>query len=416
MSTNDTLYDVAVIGGGPAGMIAAGRAAELGAKVVLIEKKPRLGTKLLMTGGGRCNLTHEEYDTGRLVESYGPNGKFLFSAFSRFGVAETRDFFASRGLKLKTEKGGRVFPESDRASDVLKVLSGYLREGKVKVHTRSPVNGISSRDGIVTGLRLPEDGITASHYILCTGGKSYPATGSTGEGYAWLKRLGHTITPLVPVLAPIRVRENWVRRIEGASVRDAQLMLFVDGKKKASEQGEAVFTRDGVSGPMALDMTRRMREFSGHNMTLSLDLRPDSGLDALDGELVVLFQEYENMLMENCIRGTLTPKLAPLCLELAGIDPRMRVNRVSKIMRKRLAGLIKELRMTVAGTGGFKRAMVTGGGVALGEVDQKTMRSKLVANLSIAGELLDLDGPTGGYNLQVCWSTGLAAGEGWKSP
>jgi predicted Rossmann fold flavoprotein len=415
MSTKDTIYDVAVIGGGPAGMMAAGRAAELGAKVVLIEKKPRLGTKLLMTGGGRCNLTQAEFDTRRLVEAYGPNGKFLYSAFSRFGVAGTMEFFESRGLKLKTEAGGRVFPKSDRAADVLKVLSDYLRKGKVKVLTRTPVAGISSGDGAITGIRLDENEITAAHYIVCTGGKSYPSTGSTGEAYRWLKRLGHTITPLVPVLAPVRVREGWVRRAEGASVTDAALHLLVNSKNKATARGEAVFTRDGLSGPAALDMTRLMRGHRDGDMTLVLDLRPDTGLEELDRELIALFREHENMLAGNCISLALSPKLAPLYMKLSGISPGTRVNSVTRDERKKLAGLIKGLTMGVSGISRFNRAMVTGGGVGLDEIDQKTMRSKLVPNLSIVGEVLDLDGPTGGYNLQICWSTGYVAGDGWNA-
>lgn len=396
-------------------MMAAGRAAELGAKVVLVEKKPRLGTKLLMTGGGRCNLTHAELDVRKLVERYGRNGRFLFSAFSSFGVAETMEFFESRGLRLKTEADGRVFPASDRASDVLAVLSGYLRKGKVKILTRSPVSGISSNDGTITAVRLAEDVITATHYILCTGGRSYPATGSTGEGYGWLKRLGHAVAPPVPLLAPVRVREGWVKHIEGASVHGAALYLFVDGKRKAEESGEAVFTRDGLSGPMALDMTRRMREYAGSAMTLALDLRPGSSLEALDKELVALFRDNENMLAGNCLRPVLSPKLTPLFLVLSGMDPDSRVNKVTKEQRKKLAALMKGLEMTLAGTGGFNRAIITGGGVSLDEVDQKTMRSKLASNLSIAGELLDLDGPTGGYNLQICWSTGYVAGERWDA-
>jgi len=409
MSTHDDAYDVAVIGGGPAGMMAAGRAAELGAKVVLIEKKPRLGTKLLMTGGGRCNLTHAEPDVRRLAERFGPNGRFLYSAFSRFGITETMEFFESRGLRLKTEPGGRVFPESDRAADVLRVLSNYLRKGRVKVLTRTPVTGISSADGVVAAVRLAEGAFTASHYILCTGGKSYPATGSSGEGYRWLKRLGHTINPLVPVLAPIRIREGWVRQAEGASVSDVSLRLNVDGKKKAEVTGEAVFTRDGLSGPAALDMTRLMRRHSGA-MELLLDLRPDADVESLDQELVGLFIQHENMLIDNCIRKALSPKLAPLYMKLAGIDPDTRVNKVTRDSRRKLARLIKGLPMKVSGTYGFNRAMVTGGGVKLDEVDQKTMRSKFANNLLLAGEVLDLDGPTGGYNLQICWSTGYVAG------
>ncbi len=405
-------FDILVIGGGPAGMMAAGRAAELGASVVLIEKNAKPGRKLLMTGNGRCNLTQAEYDTRRLVEKYGRNGKFLFSAFTAFGVRDTLDFFHGRGLPTITEDDGRIFPATERAGDVLNILMGYTQSGGVTFFTEHPVTGLEVENGRIIGARLADGSVIyARNFIVCTGGKSYPATGSTGEGFEWLSTLGHTITPLKPSLAPVTVKETWLRDAEGASFAGAELTVYQSGKKKAAVTGDGVFTRNGISGPAALDASRDIGALlESGEVTITLDLLPAVSAAELDTRVRKLFGFNMNRLIRNIIIEIVTPKLAPVFMKLSGIDPETQVNKVSREQRLALVKLVKSMPMTVAGIGGFDRAMVTRGGVSLKEVDSKTMRSKVIENLYLAGEVLDIDGPTGGYNLQVCWSTGYVAG------
>jgi len=413
MQTHPEIFDVAVIGGGPAGMMAAGRAAESGARVVLIEKNSRPGRKLLLTGNGRCNLTNAEPDARRLVERYGREGKFLFSAFSVFGVAETLGFFERMGVSTKTEESNRVFPKSDRAQDVLSALLDYTKTGGVTLLTGSSVEGLEVSGGRVVCARLADGShVAADSFIVCTGGRSYPKTGSTGEGFKWLKALGHTLTPQRPALTPVRVKETWVRDVEGASLTDAGLTAYLDGRNKFHVRGDAVFTRDGLSGPMVFDISGAIGGLMDTGtVTLSLDLIPDEGTDALDGRMQEMFALNQNRRIKNCISGFLTPKLAPTYMALAGIDGEERINKLTREERQGLVRFIKGAVLTVSGLGGFDRAMLTKGGVSLKEVDGKTMRSKVVENLFLAGEVLDLDGPTGGYNLQICWSTGYVAGK-----
>jgi len=405
-------FDVLVIGGGPAGMMAAGRAAEQGANVALVEKNRRPGTKLLMTGGGRCNLTNTSIRPESLVEHFGKPGRFLYPSVRMFGVPELAEFFGARGLTLNTEPGGRVFPETDRAKDVLRALLEYMREGGVKLVTGHAVTGFEKEANTITAARTPAGLMRANSFILCTGGRSYPATGSTGEGYGFLERLGHAVVPPAPALTPIKVKEDWVRRVEGAGIADAVVSACSSGKKCASARGGVIFTGDGLSGPAALDMSASVGILmQSADVTLTLDLLPETAPDSMDAELVSLFDAHPNMLAKNIVERLVPPKLAPTLVTLAGLDPEMRLNKIPRKGRLSLGRLLKGLPLTVTGLHGFRRAMVTSGGVSLGEVDPKTMRSKLVDNLFIAGELLDITGPTGGYNLQVCWSTGYAAGD-----
>jgi len=404
--------DIAVIGGGPAGMMAAGRAAELGKRVVLIEKNTRLGRKLLMTGGGRCNLTHAEYDIDAMVGRYGRPGRFLYHAFSVFGVDETFEFFLNRGVRLKVEPDGRVFPESDRTMDVLKALEGWLSAGRVTVATGVAVNGLEAENGVVVCALTSTGPVEADSFIVCAGGRSYPATGSTGECFGWIKGLGHTVTRLTPLLTPITVKEGWVSSAEGASFRGAEVSVWQDGKKKVSAVGDGVFTRNGLSGPIILDLSGYVGELAVKGeVKIRLDLMPGADCKSLDARLLGIFRQTPNRLVRNIMEDLVVPKLAPVVLEVTGVDPDRQANKVTREERGKILGAVKGLTLTVKGLGGFERAMVTGGGVSLREVAPKTMRSKLVGNLYFAGETLDITGPTGGYNLQISWSTGYLAGE-----
>jgi len=408
----ETHFDVAVVGGGAAGMFAAGRAAELGARVVLVEKNRNLGRKLLLTGNGRCNITQAMFDVREFIENFDENGKFLFSSLSAFGVEETINFFQDRGLETKIERGGRVFPASDRAADVQNVLIDYVTGNGAIIKSDSAVIDVEKMDNRITRLILREGEIVANSYILCTGGKSFPGTGSTGDGLRWSEKLGHHVTELTPALVPIDIREKWVRDLQGLSLKNVEMNIIQHDKKQDSDFGELMFTHFGVSGPIVLHKSKRVGQLLKQGeVILSLDLKPALDFTELDRRLQRDFKKYQNRDFRNCLNDLLPQKLIPVIIELSGIDPYKKVNRITKEERHALAKLLKGMEMTVSGLLGFGQALVTSGGVSIKEIDPKTMRSKLIDNLFFAGEIIDLDGPTGGYNLQVCWSTGYVAGE-----
>jgi len=405
-------YDVVIIGGGPTGMMAAGRAGELGARVLLIEKNARLGVKLLITGHGRCNITNKIELSREMASMYGKNGKFLLSAFSRFGVRDIIDFFEDRGVKTKVEKGNRVLTESDKAQDVLNVLVGYMDEARVDLRLNAEVRKIVRKDDRIEKVVLAAgEEVMAERFVISTGGKSYPATGSTGDGYEWARSLGHTVIRPLPSLTPVLLKDKIVKELEGLSLRDVRISAYKDGRKFDSGVGDAIFTANGMSGPLIINMSKGIgRELPG-NVVLKIDLVPDLDFTALDMRVLKGFQEGPNRLFKNSMDRLLPHKLIPVIVKLAAIDSEKKVNCITKDERKRLLRLLKEFSLQVAGLAGFDKAVVTAGGIELCEVDPKTMRSKLIENLYFAGEILDLDGPTGGYNLQICWSTGYAAGE-----
>jgi len=404
-------FDIAVIGGGPAGMMAAGRAAELGAKVVLLEKNGDLGKKLLITGKGRCNLTQAEFDDKEIIKKFGKHGKFLFSALAAFGPEEVIKFFAERKVPTKIERGGRVFPVSDKAQDVLRVMQKYLEKQGVKIMYAREVLGFESDGQKITSIKLRVGEIQADKFILCTGGKSYPATGSTGEGYQWAKDLGHKIIETAPALVPIKTKESWVKDVQGLSLKNVEIKLLQNNKKQDSRFGEMLFTHFGLSGPIVLDLSKKIGELMRNGeVAISIDLKPALNHDQLDARLQRDFKENSNKDFINYLPELLPQKMIATIISLSGIDPRKKINLVTKDERKKLIDLLKDLRLTADGTTGYNQAIVTSGGVDTREVDSKTMQSRLISNLFFAGEILDLDGPTGGYNLQMCWSTGYVAG------
>jgi predicted Rossmann fold flavoprotein len=404
-------FDVAVIGGGPAGIIAAGKAAELGAKVVLLEKNSALGKKLLLTGNGRCNLTQINHDAKEFTEKLGKNGKFLFSAFSIFGPKEVVEFFEKKNLATKVEKNGRVFPISDDAIDVLSTLTKYLKENKVVIITNAEVVGFIFAENKISGVKVGEEIITADSFILCTGGKSYPVTGSTGDGYIWAKELGHTIIAPAPALVPVKIKEDWVCELQGISLKEATVSLWQDERKQASFQGEMLFTHFGLSGPLVLDISKDILALlKKGEVLIKLDLFPELTSVQLDKTLVLAFQENNKKDIKNYFKEILSQKILNLILKLASINPDKKLNFLTKKERQKIVVLLKSLPFTVSQVMGFEQAMITSGGITLKEIDPRTMRSRIVENLFFAGEILDLDGPTGGYNLQICWSTGYLAG------
>jgi len=409
----EKIFDVAVVGGGPSGMIAAARAGELGARAALLEKNNTLGRKLLLTGKGRSNLTKAEFSPKELVKKYGREGGFLLSPLSVFGVKETIDFFEKKGLKTKIERGKRVFPQSDKAGDVLDVLFDYLKKNQVKIMTNSEVKEIIRHKKSISKIVLKDDReILAKNYIICTGGKSFPGTGSTGDGYKWLKEMGHTIVKPRPALVPLKIKEDWPKKAQGLSLKNVELTIFQNGKKKDSCFGELLFTHFGLSGPVVLDLSGEIGELLERGeVKLSLDLKPALNFQVLDKRIQSDFFKYKNKFFKNCLSDLFPQKMIPVIIEMSGINPLKRVNKINRQERQKLVRLSKGMEMTVSSLLGFNLAIITLGGVSLKEIDSKTMKSKLVENLFFAGEIINLHGPTGGYNLQLCWSTGYLAGQ-----
>ncbi|GBE06343.1 MAG TPA: NAD(P)/FAD-dependent oxidoreductase [Nitrospirae bacterium] len=405
-------YDLAIIGAGPAGMMAALRASECGAAVVLLEKNHMPGIKLLMTGKERCNITNAETDTRKFASRYGKNGKFLLSALYRFGIEETIDFFHKNRLKTKVERGGRVFPESDRSGDVRELFLGLIKENNITLLTNCGIKRISLKQNAIENIIMDNIQITAANYLICTGGLSYPRTGSTGEGYKWARQMGHTVIAPAPALTPVLVRERWVKELEGLSLKNVSISVYQNNKKQDARFGEALFTGAGMSGPIILDMSRSIGKLIVNGQTyIFIDLKPALDFNKLDKRILRDLENHKNMSIKNILPELLPKKLIPVILKLANIAPEKKGHSITKDERRKLKALLKQFPLTIKGLSGFNRAIITSGGVNLKEVDPKTMRSRIVNNLYFAGEILDLDGPTGGYNLQVCWSTGYLAGE-----
>lgn len=408
-------YDVAVIGGGPAGMMAAGRAAEMGASVVLVEKNVALGKKLLLTGGGRCNLTNAESDARKFIGKLGgKNGKFFFSPLAVFGPTRVIDFFERSGVKTKVEDRKRVFPVSDDAADILKALEAYMERGNVSVMTGATAAGFNTKENRLTHLLLRGGEIEAKTYILTTGGRSRPETGSTGEGLAWAAKLGHHVSNPFPALVPLKVHDGWVKQTQGLSMDNVEVTLRVEGKKDSAHTGNILFTHFGMSGPAILDISKRVGEVLKHkgaDVTVALDLKPAMTITQLDERIQKDFKKYQNKAFRNALDDLLPRKLIPAIVKLSQINQNKPVHEITREERLRLTKLLKDLRMTPIGLLGFDKAIASSGGIDLAEVDSKTMRSKIVENLYVAGDVLDIDAPTGGFNLQLCWSAGYVAGE-----
>ena len=411
-------YDVCVIGGGPAGMMAAGRAAELGASVILIEKNEGLGKKLLVTGGGRCNVTNDTPDVRAFLAKLKGKGKFLFSAFAQHAVADSLDFFHKAGMETKVENEGRVFPVSDSARSVYDVLLAYMKRHRFEVATGVSAKGFHVRDGQIVGLNISGVGaqtVVADSYVMATGGTSAPETGSTGEGFRWLAAAGHTIVEPDAALVPIKIAEKWVRDLSGVSNQNARLSIYENGKRASSAVGRMVFAHFGISGPLVLNFSKEVREAlqyaqPGDRIELSLDIMPDLDPAALDQKVLAAFKDNQNKKLKNALKDLVAPATAPTVIKLAKLDAEKEVNLVTREQRLGLVKLLKDMRMTPTGFLGKEKAIVASGGVKLEEVDFRTMQSRLVSNLYLVGDVLDIERPSGGYSLQLCWTTGWVAG------
>ncbi len=407
-----THWDVVVVGGGAAGMMAAGRAAELGARVIVIEKNATLGKKLLITGGGRCNVTNAEFNNHTLSSHFQEDGKFLLSAFSKFAVKDTLEFFHTRNMPTKVEHMGRVFPTTDTAASVWKVLVGHMQSGKVTVLPNAPVATLLHEDEHITGVRLKNGKlIEGDTYIIATGGNSRPETGSSGDGFMWLKNIGHTVFDTHPALAPLMIKDMWPRALHGLTLPNIALTSYLNGKKQKRRTGALLFTHLGISGPTALNMSSDIAELLKYGVvTLTLDLLPSATVEALGVNVDNIVASQRGKKMKNILTGFIPNRLVPTVLALAGIDSELVAHHLTRAQRLMLMRTMKALPMRVKKLLGSDKAISTGGGVALTEIDFKTMQSRKFSNLYLIGDILNINRPSGGYSLQVCWTTGYIAG------
>lgn len=403
---------IVVIGGGAAGMLAAACAAEGGAQVTLLEKMPQPGKKLRITGKGRCNLTNDA-PPADIIKNLPGNGKFLYSAIQAFQSADVVAFFNRLGVPTKVERGGRVFPVSDQAADAVDALRRALLGAGAKLVTGCKAAEILTADGTVRGVCTADQTVyEADAVILATGGASYPATGSSGDGYRMARALGHTIVPLKPSLVPLETEEDWVKEAQGLSLRNVRLTILADGKKKAELFGEMLFTHFGISGPLVLSASRAATQAlsRGQQVDAAIDLKPALSSEVLDKRIQRDFEAFSRKQLKNALHDLLPAKLIGVVMDLAYLDPDKWVHQITRAERQRLVDTLKRLTLTVKGPRPIEEAIVTAGGVATKEIDPKTMASKLVRGLYFAGEVVDVDGYTGGYNLQAAFSMGHAAG------
>ena len=411
---------VIVIGGGAAGLMAAGQAAEQGAETLALEKMPRPGRKLRITGKGRCNLTNVA-PVSRFISHFGPNGRFLRQAFSRFFSSELVAFLDKLGIRTVTERGGRVFPVSDQAQGIVDALSAWARKSGVTLRPRSSVEGLLVEGKRVNGVRIgkgstdqsiAERVFRADAVIVATGGASYPITGSTGDGYRLAKSAGHTVVPIRPALVPLETAGETAPRLQGLSLRNVTIKVLIDGKKRAEAFGEMLFTHFGLSGPIILSLSRLIVDALRlhQRVILSIDLKPALDQRKLNERLLRDLEAHGKQKFRTLLKELLPAKLIPVCIDLTGIPPDKVGHQITAEERKGLRLWLKDFRLEVTGYRPFTDAIITAGGVDTKEVDPRTMASRLVEGLYFAGEVLDIDADTGGYNLQAAFSTGWVAG------
>lgn len=406
------IYDAVVIGGGAAGMMAAGTAAQRGLKVCLVERNSVLGKKIRITGKGRCNLTNS-CDVRTFLDSVPTNGRFLYGALSDFSPDDTMDLFEKIGLPLKTERGNRVFPISDRAADVAEALSSFLRRGSVTV-VQSRADRLLLENGRASGVRLKNGAQIFGHNVaVCCGGVSYPSTGSTGDGYQLAEQAGHRVTPLRPSLVPLVAEGPDCRDMMGLSLKNISIRVLESGRKKPvfEDFGELLFTHFGLSGPVILSASSHLKNMSPGRYLVSIDLKPALSPEKLDARLLRDFGENRNRDFSNSLSALLPRKMIPVMVRRSGISPETKCNAITREMRHGFVSRLKSFEIPVSGFRPIEEAIVTSGGVAVDEITPKTMESKLVKGLYFAGEVLDVDGYTGGFNLQIAFSTGRLAGK-----
>ena len=404
-------YDVIVIGGGASGMMAAGRAAELGARVLVLEKNKELGKKLKISGGGRCNITNAEFDTRKFLDNFPQAKKFLYSPFSEFSVQETFDFFEGLGLPLVVEARKRAFPKSQRAMDVFTTLENYMKKHGVEVRKNVKITEIRAEGKTITAIKSKKETFEASYFILATGGMSAPETGSTGDGFRFLEKLGHSVSKPNPNIVPLTTDESWMHNLAGTALSFMTIRFKQGGKTHIKKTGKILFTHFGISGPLILNSSYDVQQMLKYgDVQASIDLFPDTDFADLDKRILKLFEQNKNKMFKNII-GELVPEAlgkAILNFDYLNLHDRV-VNSITKDERKAFTHTLKDLSFPITGTLGFEKSVIADGGVDLKEVDFKTMQSKLFPNLLLLGDILNINRPSGGYSLQLCWTTAWVA-------
>ena len=404
---------VIIIGAGAAGLMAAVSAANNGAEVLLLEKMSSPGRKILITGKGRCNFTNR-CELADFPKYFPNNSAFLYSALRAFDNQDLIDFFAARGVPSKVERGGRLFPVSDKASDIVGALEKAVRQAGVRIKTNCAVQSIRTEGNRATGVVCGMEFFPADAVILATGGLSYPGTGSTGDGYRMAKELGHSVTPLAPALVPLETVESWVKELQGLALKNVEAVIRVNGRKVHSEFGEMMFTHFGISGPIVLSLSqavsKALKQTPKPEIVAEINLKPALTPEILDKRLQRDFSAFVRKQFKNALGELLPTKLIPVIIRLSGIQPEKHVHQITREERRHLVELLQNLRITIRGTRPVAEAVVTAGGVNVKEIMPKTMGSRLVSGLFFAGEIIDVDGYTGGFNLQAAFSTGFIAG------
>jgi len=404
-------FDVIVVGAGPAGLLAAGRAAELGARVLVLEKMYAPGRKLLITGKGRCNITNSA-PISEFITHVFPEGRFLRSAFSNFFSEDIIGLLQKYGVESTLERGGRYFPASNKSQDILAALLKWVGELGVEIKCNQRVEKLVVENGIITGVKANSEFFEASKVILASGGKSYPGTGSTGDGYELARQVGHTIEKPIPALVPLETKGSTAQNLQGLNLKNVKAVIWIDGKKAGEDFGEMIFTHFGLSGPIILTLSRIAVAALQNNkkVEITIDLKPALDEQKLDARLIRDLNEHGKKQVVNIFREWLPSSMIPVFVEILGLDPEKECHQVTGNERKQIRNLMKNLRFEVSHNRSFKEAIITAGGVVTNEIYPKTMESKLVKGLYFAGEMIDLDAETGGYNLQIAYSTGWLAG------
>ena len=405
-------HDVIVIGGGPAGMMVAGRARERGLRVLLIEKNPELGRKLSITGGGRCNITNAEFDIHTLLTNYGDAQQFLYAPFAQFGVQDTFDFFTSRKLQLAVEDRKRAFPITEKASDVTRVMESYVRGSGVEVLLGTSVRDFKIQDGLVSGVVTDSGVYSADAYVLASGGKSHPETGSTGDAIPWLTKLGHTVHASNPDLVPLIVEDAWVRKLSGMTLKDVRV-TFRNEKHKFHINGNMLCTHFGLSGPAIINSAKKVKEMLKEGgMKVEIDLFPAYDVGSLRKKIHEVFETNANKTFKNALSELCPAQLAESLLQIFSKEiVESKTHSVTRDVRHALVDHMKHLPVTVVGTKGYEWAIVSDGGVELSEIDTKTMQSKICKNIYLVGDTINVNRQSGGFSLQLCWTTGFVAGD-----
>jgi len=412
MLKNNKIWDVIVMGGGASGMMAASVASSRSLSVLLIEKNKNLGEKLKITGGGRCNITNNEPDIHKLLKIYGEGAPYLYTPFSIFGVKDTFKYFESRGLPLVIEARNRVFPATQKAIDVYNVFHKEMIKNNVIIKSNCLIKKINKDNNIITSVLTNQGELFAKSFVLATGGMSHPETGSTGDGFNFLKDLGHNVSDPTPDVVPIQIRENWVKNLAGVSLSFMKISFYLNGKKQFSKTGKILFTHFGLSGPLILNSSKEIKALLDKGAVKAfIDLYPDTTIGDLEKRIIKIFDLNKNKMLKTIIKEIVPEGMYIAFLDIIDfVDLETKINSIKCEDRRKIVDIIKALPLTVVGLMGYDRSVVVDGGVSLSEIDMKTMRSKIFSNLYVTGDLLHLNRNSGGYSLQICWTTGYIAG------